>query len=153
MSISDDLMWRYYELVTDVSLTEIERMKNEVVKGGNPRDFKARLARLIIGSFYTEKEAERAEEEFNRVFRQREIPSEIAERVIKARDEEVLLVNLLAEFGLTSSNSEGRRLVNQGGVYVDGERVVDANLTVSLSESRELLFRVGKRRFLRLKIS
>jgi len=97
-------------------------------------------------------EAERAEEEFNRVFRERELPSEIPERVIEARDEEVPLVKLLVEFGLTSSNSEGRRLIAQGGVYLDGERVVEPSLALSLAEPRELLIRVGKRRFLKLKI-
>jgi len=152
MSISDELMWRYYELVTDVSLAEIERMRKEVEEGANPRDFKVRLAKLIIADFHSREEAERAEEEFNRVFRERELPSEIPERVIEARDEEVPLVKLLVEFGLTSSNSEGRRLIAQGGVYLDGERVVEPSLALSLAEPRELLIRVGKRRFLKLKI-
>ncbi|HYE66689.1 MAG TPA: tyrosine--tRNA ligase [Pyrinomonadaceae bacterium] len=150
MSISDELMWRYYELLTDLRVEEIARMRAAAESGErNPRDLKAELARLIIKDFHSAQAAHDAEQEFNRIFQQKAAPEEVEERTVSAGIWK--LPRLLVETALAASMAEARRLIEQGGVYVDGERQTRVDYEADLSAARTLLLQVGKRRFLRVK--
>jgi tyrosyl-tRNA synthetase len=150
MSISDELMWRYYELLTDVTTGEIERMRARASEGEvNPRDFKVELAKRIITDFHSAPAADAAEEEFNRVFKRKEVPDEVEERTVAAGSWKP--TRLLVEVGLASSMAEARRLIEQGGVRVDGERVSPHTAEIVVSHERANLIQVGKRRFLRVR--
>lgn len=147
MSISDELMWRYYELLTDLSADEINALRASTESGGrNPRDLKVELAKRIITDFHSSTDAEAAEEEFNRVFRNKEAPDEVEERTVGAQLWK--LPRLLVEAGLAASMAEARRLIEQGGVRVDGERLSRTETEVEVNAERSLLIQVGKRRFL-----
>lgn len=148
MSISDDVMWRYYELCTDLSIAEIAALR-ENVEQRNPRDIKADLARRIVADFYSETEARKAAEEFDAMFRNKQTPDVVEERAL--RSEPWKLPKLLVELALVSSMAEARRLIEQGGVYVEGERRTQTDFEVSLTEDRPVLIQVGKRRFVRVK--
>jgi tyrosyl-tRNA synthetase len=149
MSISDDLMWRYYELCTDLGPAEISSLRGLVESGGsNPRDVKADLAKRIVADFYSAGEANSAEEEFVRRFRNKETPQDIEERTVASGVWK--LPRLLVELELAPSMGEARRLIEQGGVYVDGERASQKDF--ELSEERSFLLQVGKRRFVRVKV-
>jgi tyrosyl-tRNA synthetase len=151
MSISDDLMWRYYELLTDLSVEEIASLKRAAEKGDrNPRDIKAELARLIITDFHSDAAARLAEEEFVRRFRNKEIPEEVEERTIRA-NECGDLPSLLATVGLAGSKAEARRLIEQGGVSVDGVRQALTGSADSWEAGKTVLLKVGKRRFVRVR--
>lgn len=144
MSISDELMWRYYELLTDVTPTEIKSMRES---DGNPRDLKVRLAKLIIKDFHSASDAERAEEDFVARFVKKEVPDEIEEAaLVKGK---YALSDLLVKAALVASKAEARRLIEQGGVKLDGDRASDPKAEVQLET--ELLIQVGKRKFLRLR--
>ncbi len=150
MSISDDLMWRYYELCTDTSLEEIERMRAAAKSGaGNPRDSKVELAKRIITDFHSSEDARAADEEFNRVFKRKETPDEIEERTVTAGRWK--LPRLLVEVSLAPSMAEARRLIEQGGVRVDGEQRSQVNDEVEVTQDHAPLIQVGKRRFLRVR--
>jgi tyrosyl-tRNA synthetase len=152
MSISDSLMWRYYELLTDLRTDEIARLRNATLAGErNPRDLKVELAKRIIADFHSAPDAEAAEAEFNRVFKRKEAPEEMEERTVAYGDWE--LKHLLVEIGLASSKAEARRLIEQGGVYIDGERC-DPKFTEALPlrpGKPGYKIKVGKRRFLRVR--
>ncbi len=152
MSISDDLMWRYYELLTDVSNSEIGKLRAAAEEGKrNPRDLKIDLAKRIIKDFYSTEAAEDAEEQFKRVFVRKETPDEIEERAVTAGDWE--LKQLLVEIGLASSKAEARRLIEQGGVYVEGKRSDPKTQTLCPigPDKPPLDIKVGKRRFVRVR--
>jgi tyrosyl-tRNA synthetase len=144
MSISDELMWRYYELLTDLRPDEITRLRHSE---RNPRDLKVELAKRIIADFHSPSDAQAAEEEFNRVFKRKEVPDEIEERAITAGSWK--LPRLLVETTLAASMGEARRLIEQGGIRVDGER--RAEEVVNLNAGQTTLIQVGKRRFLRVR--
>ena len=147
MSISDDLMWKYYELLTDKSEAEISRMKVEVgVLALNPRAAKVDLAKLIVTDFHSAEAAVAAEEEFDRVHKLRELPDAIAIRPIHAKLWK--LPRLLVETDLAPSMSEARRLIEQGGVRVAGERVSNADAEIDLKPDQKIVLQVGKRRHL-----
>jgi tyrosyl-tRNA synthetase len=143
MSITDDLMWRYYELCTDLSLPEINALKSS---DRNPRDIKVGLAKKIVADFYSESAAREAEEQFNLMFRSKQAPDVIEERTVKFGAWK--LPRLLVELELASSVKEAQRLIEQGGVSVDGERASQADLEVSAE--RTFLLKVGKKRFVRV---
>jgi tyrosyl-tRNA synthetase len=149
MSISDDLMWRYYELGTDLSLQEIEKLRRSAEGERNPRDIKVELAKKIVSDFYSATEAEKAEEEFNLVFRSKQAPEGIEERALKSGSWK--LPRLLVESGLVTSMAEARRLIEQGGVSVDGEKNSTTNAEVSIEINQARLIQLGKRRFLRVR--
>jgi len=152
MSITDDLMWRYYELCTDVSLATIEEMKSMVREGRlHPKKAKEGLAMRVIDDFHGEKEARAAREEFERVFREGGQPDEIPEHRVPAGDGKVFVPRLLAEIGLASSNSEAGRLLRQGGVSVDGEKLDPSALEIRVRPGESRLIKVGKRRFARVR--
>jgi tyrosyl-tRNA synthetase len=149
MSISDDLMWRYYELVTDVSLTEIADLKAAAQSGDrHPRDLKVELARRIVSDFYSQDDAEEANKEFDRMFREHQAPSDVP--TVEKPAGSIRLVKLLAVEGLAPSVSEAQRLVTQGGVRVNGERVSDVKFELGLQTGDEALIQVGSRKFLRI---
>src|ERR1043165_6997556 len=146
MSITDDLMWRYYELCTDLSGNDIEALRKSE---RNPRDIKADLAKRIVADFYSPAEARKAEEEFNAMFRNKQAPEDIEERTLAAGTWK--LPKLLVELGLVPSMAEARRVIEQGGVYVDGERRTQTDFEVVISAERSMLFQVGKRKFVRVR--
>ena len=150
MSISDDLMWRYYELCTDLPIEEISRMRTTAESGErNPRDLKVELAKRIITDFHSAEDARAAEEEFNRIFKRHEAPEEVEERTLPARLWK--LPRLLVETTLAPSMAEARRLIEQGGVRIDGERRTRVDDEIELREGQTILIQVGKRRFLRVR--
>ncbi|HTK37995.1 MAG TPA: tyrosine--tRNA ligase [Pyrinomonadaceae bacterium] len=147
MSISDDLMWKYYELLTDKTIDEINTLKFKCESGEeNPRDLKVALAKSVIRDFHSEQEADDAEAEFNRRFVKKEIPDDIEEKTLPAGSYK--LVDLLTETALAPSKGEAKRLITQGGVKLNGEKQIDANLMVELIG--ETLLQVGKLKFLRI---
>jgi tyrosyl-tRNA synthetase len=150
MSISDSLMWRYYELLTDMSVEEINALRAAAETGErNPRDIKVELAKRIITDFHSAEDARQAEDDFNRIFKRKEVPDEIEERKVTADDWG--LRALLVETGLAASNAEARRLIEQGGVSIDGRVITVANHVESLGQGMTALLKVGKRRFLRVR--
>jgi len=152
MSISDELMWRYWLLLTDRTEEEIERMREEVAAGRrHPMEVKKELAATITAELHSPEAAAAAREEFERVFSRREDPSEIPEVAVAAEGRRILLSKLLVEAGLAGSNSEARRLIVQGGVRVEGERIVDPKAEIELSPERAVLVRAGRRRFARVR--
>ncbi len=146
MSISDDLMWRYFDLLTDKTPAEIESMKSG---GENPRDFKVELAKSIIADFHSADAARAAEDEFNRRFVNKETPDEIEETSVSAGS--YALADLITQTGLAPSKKEAKRLTEQGGVKVNGEKVSNPAAVVDVTD--EILVQVGKRRFLRIRAS
>jgi tyrosyl-tRNA synthetase len=152
MSISDQLMWRYYELLSDYDLEALQEDKRRIAGGSvNPRDLKMALARELVARFYTVEVADEAEREFQRMFKAGGLPNEIDAplvRLSQGNDAQVWIVLLLVQAGLAPSNSEARRLIQQGAVRVDGERVSDVNIRLTTSEPH--LLQVGRRRFARI---
>jgi tyrosyl-tRNA synthetase len=154
MAVSDELMWLYYELLTDISRPDLAKMRRDAEAGTvNPRDLKAQLARRLVADFHSHEAAARAEEEFNRIFREKQLPSEIPVfELAGANDQPVELAHMLAQTGLAPSVREAKRLIEQGGVHVDGQRVSDPKAFITLADKAETLIQVGKRRFLRIVI-
>ena len=150
MSISDDLMWRYYELLTDLSGNEILELRAKCDSGAeNPRNAKVNLAKLVIKDFHSAEAASEAAEEFNRRFVKKEAPDEIEEVSIDAAIYK--LVDLLVQTNLAASKGEARRLVEQGGVKIDGEKVSNAQAEIEPSAEKSFVLQVGKRKFLKVK--
>jgi tyrosyl-tRNA synthetase len=150
MSISDELMWRYYELSTDLTSAEIKALRAAAESGArNPRDIKVELAKRIVADFHTAAAADAAEAEFNRIFKRKEAPDEVEERTLAA--DAYKLPRLLVDVNLAPSMAEARRLIEQGGVRVDGERRTRVDDEVALEKDQTLLVQVGKRRFLRVR--
>ena len=133
MSISDPLMFRYHELLTDISSSEIEKWQAEIQKGDlNPKDLKARLAGIIVADFWGEEKARQAAEEFDRIFKKKELPDEMLIIELKAPD--VPLLDLLVDNGILPSRGEAKRLVRQGGISIDGQKIEDIGLTIDLAQ-------------------
>ncbi|MCI0408482.1 MAG: tyrosine--tRNA ligase [Acidobacteria bacterium] len=152
LSISDDLMWRYYELCTDASLDEISRMKQDVASGQlHPKKAKVELAKRIIADFHSAAEALSAEAEFERIFVSREAPDEVEEVELSCEPAPLWFPKLLVKAGLAKSNGEATRLIRQGGVTLDGTRVESADLELKADTPCEHLIKVGKRRFVRVR--
>jgi tyrosyl-tRNA synthetase len=150
MSIPDELMWTYYDLVTDRTPEEIAALKKEVASGAaHPMDVKMRLAEEVIAGFHGEEAARKAAENFQRVFRDRQPPAEAEVQRI-SRGPAKKLVTLLAELKLAPSKNEAGRLIEQGGVEIDGVRVDDPRKDMDLGKPTEFLLRVGKKKFLRI---
>ena len=149
MSISDTLMLRYYELLSDLSLTELNELKTGIKDGTiHPMGAKKRLGREMVARYHGTAAADQAEENFVKRFRDNQTPDAMPEISIAADGEKMLLCKLLAQAGLVPSNSEGRRSIQGGGVKVDGEKVTDGNL--ELACRGEYVIQVGKRRFARV---
>ncbi len=154
MSIPDSLIEKYFLLVTDVSVEEIQKMKTEYEKGElHPRDWKKRLAFEIVRMYHGEKEAILSQEDFERAFTRKEMPEEAQEIVIPSsllREGKIWILRLLQETGVSSSNAELRRLIEQGGVYFNGERISNVNTDLPIKDGDYL--KVGKKDFFRIKL-
>lgn len=148
MSISDDLMWRYIELLSFEPSATVRKWKDAVASGANPRDVKARFAREIVARFHSASAAEKAQSEFEQRFREGAMPENMPEVSVSAPEGGVLITHLLKQAGLTPSTSEAQRMIEQGGVKLDGERVVDKALR--LTPGRTVIAQVGKRKFARI---
>jgi tyrosyl-tRNA synthetase len=146
MSISDELMWKYYVLCTDLTPAEIEARKSD----GHPMEAKRALAKSIIRDFHSAAAAEEAEAEFRRIFSERQAPTEIDETTLPASDEKQFLTKVIVAAGLAETNKEAQRLVAQGGVLVDEEKVDDSRATIDAGAGKSYLLKVGKRRFARV---
>jgi len=149
MSISDELMWRYYELLSFRPMDEVDALKREVEGGANPRDAKVSLAKEIVARFHSEEAAAEAEQEFVNRFRKGAIPNEMPEIELVSADG-VAIANLLKEAGLTNSTSDAMRMIRQGAVKADGEKIEDTKLVVAAGSEQG--FQVGKRRFARVTV-
>ena len=150
MSISDTLMWRYFELLSFKDLGEIEQYKKQVETGTNPRDIKFDLAEEIITRFHNSKSAQDAKNDFVKRFSNNAIPDVIDEIEIKVSDKGVVFANLLKEIKLVSSTSDAHRMIKQAAVKIDGERVDDGKQI--LQEGFSAVIQVGKRKFARVKL-
>jgi tyrosyl-tRNA synthetase len=146
MSISDDLMWRYIELLSFEPLEKISSWKKQIAEGGNPRDIKVLFAKEIVARFHSAEAARKAEEDFESRFRHGELPEEIPEKKVG----ETQILKVLKESGLVPSANEGARMIEQGGVRVDGEKLGDRNL--QLKRGGTYVVQVGKRKIARITI-
>jgi len=152
MSISDALMVRYYELLSDMPLSELEKLKSGLADNTvHPMEAKKALGRELVGRFHGQTAAKEAEENFVKRFRDNEIPDEMPQVSHALSDGTLLLARAMTEAGLTKSNGEGRRSIDQGGVKLNGEKVSNANM--ELSEAGEYIVQIGRRRFARIIVS
>ena len=149
MSISDDLMFRYFELLTDIPLKEIHAIREDITAGKrHPMEVKADLGVRVVTGYHGSAAAEAAREEFNRVFRKRQNPEDIEIRKISITESPIRLTRLLPTLNLASSNAEAQRLIESGAVHINDQRVTDPK--AEMAQPGEYLLKVGKRRFLRL---
>ena len=148
MSISDELMWRYFELLSFRPLTELEQLRSDAAAGRNPRDIKFLLAAEIVARFHDEAAAERAHRRFVEVHRHKVVPDDLPLKELKADGPSLGIGQLLKQAGLVASTSEAFRLIEQGAVKLDGERVTDRSLSIGAGGAH--LYQVGKRRFARV---
>lgn len=150
MSVSDELMWRYFELLSFRPTAEIVAMRKDVEQGKNPRDVKFELGEEIVARFHSQSEANKAKEAFIARFQKGVLPDEMPEKVLTGGKDGLPLANLLKDAGLTASTSESLRMIKQGAVKIDGERVEDRGLVVSAGS--ELIVQVGKRRIAKVSV-
>ena len=151
MSVSDDLMWRWFDLLSFRSNQEIADLKKEQKAGKNPRDIKILLAKELIERFHSEKDAQNAEEAFINRFQKGIIPSDIEEVSISIEGNEIPLPNLLKDVDLVSSTSEAMRMIKQGAVKIDDNKIEDPKATIKKNTSG--IFQVGKRKIKKVSIS
>lgn len=147
MSVPDHCLINYFELATNLSLYEIKEIEKSLKQGENPRNIKMRLAKEIVSIYHSPAAAHQAEEQFIKVFSQRDLPDQIETIIVKTSTYKIL--DLLSEYKLITSKSEGRRLIEGGGVKVNQQKVDDPNLELNLTE--ETLVQVGKRKFVKFK--
>lgn len=148
MSVSDDLMWRYFELLSFRPLSEIEGYKQSIADGQNPRDIKFLLAEELIARFHDQGAATAAREEFIARFQKGAMPDDMPEVTLDAGDDGLKIANVLKDAGLVGSTSDAMRMIKQGAVKIDGEKVEDRNLLIN--KGMEGVFQVGKRKFARI---
>lgn len=154
MSISDALMWKYYVLCTDLTPAELARKRDDVESGAlHPMDAKRELAKSIIADFHDRAAAEEAEQEFRRIFSDKQAPADLEETILPASPEPQLLTKVIASAGLAPTNKEAQRLIAQGGVLVDDERIDNVRHALDATAGRIYLLKVGKRRFARIAFS
>jgi tyrosyl-tRNA synthetase len=147
MSIPDDLILNYFEHATMVSPDEILHIKAEIETGSvNPKIVKQRLAREIVALYHGTQKADEAEAEFSRIFSQKDLPTQL--EIYHLSEESIWIVKLLTDSGLATTNGEARRMLKQGAVYIDNEKVMDENLTLTISN--DIIIKYGKRRFLKV---
>lgn len=151
MSVSDAMMWRYYELLTDLTMTEVTALKAEVESGArHPRDVKSELAKKLVADFHSQSAADQAEAEFTRRFREHQAPTDVETREITITEPILKLIDLIVQTDLAPSKAEARRLIGQGGVKINGEKVGDVMASLKPTEKREVLLQVGKLKFLKI---
>jgi tyrosyl-tRNA synthetase len=156
MSISDPLMFRYYELLTDEPMSKINSWKREISESiTNPRDLKAGLAKMIVADFWSRDKAEEAAAEFDRVHRHKKVPVDLQGTVVERSQVSgqidvqplVPLINIMMNLKIFPSRGEAKRVMQQGGVYLDGQRIDDINYQLDITEKKEHILRIGKRKF------
>ena len=150
MSISDDLMWRYYELLSFKPLDVINGYKESIAAGSNPRDVKIDLAKELIERFHDQAAAEAAHQEFINRFQKGAVPDDIAEVEVVSDNGEIAIAILLKDAGLVASTSEAMRMIKQGAAKIEGEKVVDNKLVISAGTSA--IYQVGKRKFAKVSV-
>ena len=150
MSISDDLMWRWFELLSFIPEEDISNLKKEVKDGKNPRDVKFILAEELVDRFHDKGDGQKCMKSFLERFQKGNLPEKIESISLSIDSEEIPLVNLLKESKMTSSTSEALRLIEQGGVKIDSNKVTDTKLKIK--KNSEATYQVGKRKFLKIKI-
>ena len=151
MSISDDLMWRYFELLSFRDEEEIKELKKSQKEGSNPRDIKFLLAEEIVNRFHGEGSGNSAKEEFQSRFQKGNNPSDIKEITINLEEKSITLAKVLKEAKMVPSTSEALRLIKQGAVRIEGKKILDSKHEINLNSS--LLYQVGKRKFSKIKIA
>ena len=151
MSISDVLMWRYYELLSFKPLEEIERYKVDISEGKNPRDVKIDLAKELIARFHDKAAAQAAHDEFINRFQKGALPDDMPELTITTESGEIAIANLLKEAGLVGSTSDAFRMIKQGAAKIDSEKVTDRSLVINAGTTA--VYQVGKRKFARITVS
>ncbi len=150
MSVSDELMWRYFELLSFRPMTEIEQFKTDIKNGTNPRDIKFILAKEIIARFHDEASAEKAQQNFIDRFKKGKIPDDIEELEMLSSDGSLGIAYILKDSGMTSGTGEAIRMIKQGAVKIDGEKISDTKLTVDSGTTK--VYQVGKRKFAKVTI-
>jgi len=149
MSISDDLMWRWFDLLSFMPEEDITKLKQEMEDGKNPRDIKFVLAEELVDRFHQEGDGKKCKEEFLNRFQKGNMPEEIESISVNLTEDQILLVNLLKNTNMIASVSEGNRLIKQGGIKVNSQKVDD--LKFFISSGTENIYQVGKRKFLKIK--
>jgi len=149
MSISDDLMWRWFDLLSFMPEEDIAKLKQEMEDGKNPRDIKFVLAEELVDRFHQEGDGKKCKEEFLNRFQKGNMPDEIELVSVNLTEDQILLVNLLKNTNMISSVSEGNRLIKQGGIKINSEKVIDSKLLIL--SGTENIYQVGKRKFLKIK--
>lgn len=150
MSISDDLMWRYYQLLSFKPLEQIEEYQQQVNDGANPRDIKIELAKELIARFHDEAAAEGAHQEFINRFQKGAVPDDMPELEVTTENGEIAIANLLKDAGLVASTSEAMRMIKQGAAKIEGEKVTDNKLQVNAGTTA--VYQVGKRKFAKVTV-
>lgn len=154
MSIPDNVMIDYYKLLTRLGSEEIERIECEIKEGKlNPSIAKRNLAKIIIKNLYNKDEAEKAEEAFNRIFKQKKVPDEVEEYILSrkdVKDGKIWIVKLLVDSGLVDSNSQARRLIEQGAVKIGEDKIENPNLELNVGDVDQKIIQKGKRHFRRI---
>lgn len=151
MSISDQLMWRYLELLSFRPMSEIEKWQKEVENGKNPRDVKVGLAEEIVTRFHSAGDAKRAYETFAERFQKHELPTNLEEQSVATKESALGIAYILKLAGLVNSTSEALRMIKQSAVRIDGERVSDQQLQIPVGETH--LYQIGRRRFAKIKVT
>ena len=149
MSISDDLMWRWFDLLSFMPEEDMTKLKQEMEDGKNPRDIKFVLAEELVDRFHQEGDGKKCKEEFLNRFQKGNMPEEIESISVNLTEDQILLVNLLKNTNMIASISEGNRLIKQGGIKINSEKVIDPKLLIS--SGTENIYQVGKRKFLKIK--
>ena len=150
MSVDDEKMWRYFELLSFRPISEINAFKEDVANGANPRDIKFKLAEEIIKRFHDQKSADAARQDFIQRFQKGALPDDIPEKSVTCIDGKIAIGNLLKDAGLVSSTSEAMRMIKQGAVKIDANRIEDPKLQITLGSSH--VFQVGKRKFAKVTV-
>lgn len=149
MRVSDDLMYRYYELLTNITPTELQQLKSDVAeKRQHPRDVKVRLAKTLVARFHSQSAAQAAEDEFNRIFVDKGMPDQVEE--ITVSPQQIGLTQLMTTVGITASNSEATRLIQGGGVQINQQKISDSKLKLELKAGDQHVIKAGKKKFVKL---
>jgi tyrosyl-tRNA synthetase len=152
MRVSDELMYRYFELLTDLGAQELAQLKKDVATGAkHPREVKVSLAKFLVTRFHSKSAADQAEEEFNRIFAQKGLPDEIQEFAV-ASEKGVALAALLVKAAICGSNSEASRLIEGGGVQIEGQKITDKKFKLDLESGKSFLLKAGKKVFMKVKV-
>ena len=152
MSISDVLMWRYYDLLSGLSIEQIAAQRERVEQGTNPRDIKIELAKELIARFHSEEDAQAAHNDFIQRFQKKALPDEIPELTVTIAEDTILIANLLKEANLVASTSEAMRMIKQGAVKLNGEeKITDTKLEIA--KGTTAIYQVGKRKFANITVA